>query len=379
MPDAAVLGRARPQLKPIRMSPEAVPLRFGAFIAPYHRPDGRIADAFERDLQLVERLEDLGFDEAWFGEHHSGGWETITCPELMIAAAAQRTVRIRLGTGVVSLPYHHPLTTADRLLMLDQLSRGRLMIGLGSGALDADLRMMGADPAERSAMFAERLDAVLPLLRGTSPATAAGRDFRLVDGRTQFRGYAGRVPPVYLASSFAGTGLRLAARHGTGLLLLGIGHRVAGAFRDAAAAVEAEGRPLDRRRILLILNAHVAESRRAAIEAIREAAEAEQYEYWNAVVGMPAPDYPRHEHVERMIERGSLLAGSPGEIVDGLRALLAATGPVGGVLLAAREWAGPVGTDRNWELFAREVVPALRTGSDAHADPAREGTVPALP
>ena len=61
----------------------------------------------------------------WFGEHHSGGYELIGCPEIFIAAAAERTKHIKLGTGVVSLPYHHPWLVADRLVLLDHLTRGR--------------------------------------------------------------------------------------------------------------------------------------------------------------------------------------------------------------------------------------------------------------
>lgn len=335
-------------------------MRFGAFIAPYHRPNGRVGDAFERDLALVERLEDLGYDQAWFGEHHSGGWETITAPELMIAAAAQRTVRIGLGTGVVSLPYHHPLIVADRLLMLDHLTRGRLLAGLGSGALEADARMLGIDPSERGERFAEAFEGLVALLSGGPVVTMRGRGFDLVAARPQLPAFGGRALPLYVASSFAGLGLKLAARHGAGLLLLGVGLSAGRAFRDAAASVSASGHPLDKDRVLVVLNIHVGRTRAAAVEAIREGATAEQYEYWNDVIGMPAPDYPRSEHVERMVERGLLVAGSPGEVVDSLRRLLADLGHVGGILIAAREWADPASTDLSYELFAREVAPALR-------------------
>ena len=100
------------------------------------------------------------------------------------------------------------------------------------------------------------------------------------------------------------------------------------------------------------------------MDAIRAGAEAEQREYWNGVVGMPSPDYPLSEHVERMIERGLLIAGSPGECIDGLRMLIAELGPIGGILVTARDWASPEHTRRSWELLAEEVVPAFRGGLD---------------
>ena len=84
-------------------------MTFGTFMAPFHRVGENPTLALERDLELIEWLDALGFDEAWIGEHHSGGWETIASPEVFIATAAGRTRHIRLGTGVVSLPYHHPL------------------------------------------------------------------------------------------------------------------------------------------------------------------------------------------------------------------------------------------------------------------------------
>ena len=111
------------------------PLRFGIFMAPFH-PNGQNPTlALERDLELVEHLDRLGFDEAWIGEHHSAGYEIIASPELFIAAAAERTKHIRLGTGVVSLPYHHPFMMAQRIVQLDHITRGRVMLGVGPGAL----------------------------------------------------------------------------------------------------------------------------------------------------------------------------------------------------------------------------------------------------
>ena len=91
-----------------------------------------------RDLELVEWLDQLGYDEAWIGEHHSAGFEIIASPELFIAAAAERTKHIRLGTGVISLPYHNPLMVADRIMQLDHKTRGRVMFGVGPGLLPSD-------------------------------------------------------------------------------------------------------------------------------------------------------------------------------------------------------------------------------------------------
>src|SRR5437660_8853910 len=142
------------------------PLRFGVFLAPFHPAGQNPTVALERDLELVTRLDELGFDEAWIGEHHSAGFEIIASPEVFIAAAAERTRHIRLGTGVSSLPYHHPLMLADRINQLDHMTRGRVMFGAGPGALVSDAFMMGIPVAKQRDRMDEALGVIIKLLRG---------------------------------------------------------------------------------------------------------------------------------------------------------------------------------------------------------------------
>ena len=182
-------------------------LRFGIFLAPFHPVGQNPTLALERDLQLIEHLDALGFDEAWFGEHHSAGYEIIASPEVFIAAAAQRTKHIRLGTGVSSLPYHHPFMLADRMVLLDHLTRGRVMLGVGPGALPSDAFMMGIDPAKQRDMMEESLEAILLLLAGETghhgdgvvqarqgPPAAAALPAPLPRGGRGRAGVAGRAP-----------------------------------------------------------------------------------------------------------------------------------------------------------------------------------------
>src|SRR5688572_23723270 len=141
-------------------------LRFGIFLPPMHPIGQSPTLALRRDLELIEHLDDLGYDEAWIGEHHSSGYETIASPEVFIAAAAERTRRIKLGTGVSSLPYHHPLILADRIVMLDHLTEGRVMFGVGPGQLTSDASMLGINPNDQRRMMEQSLDAIMALLRG---------------------------------------------------------------------------------------------------------------------------------------------------------------------------------------------------------------------
>src|SRR5438270_8027965 len=135
-------------------------LRFGIFMAPFHPVGQSPTVALERDLELIVRLDQLGFDEAWIGEHHSAGYEIIGSPEVFIAIAAERTRHLRLGTGVSSLPYHHPFLLADRMVLLDHLTKGRIMLGVGPGALPSDAFMMGIPVAAQRDRMEEALEAI---------------------------------------------------------------------------------------------------------------------------------------------------------------------------------------------------------------------------
>ena len=111
------------------------PLQFGLFLAPLHHPQQNPTRALRRDLELIVRAEELGYTEAWIGEHYSTGHEIIAGGDLFVAAAAERTKRIRLGTGATSLPFHHPFVVASRAVQLDHMTMGRYILGVGPGSL----------------------------------------------------------------------------------------------------------------------------------------------------------------------------------------------------------------------------------------------------
>src|SRR6202795_4543447 len=144
-------------------------MEFGIFIAPFHRAGENPTLALRRDLDLITYLDQLGYDEVWAGEHHSGGWELIASPELFLAAAGERTERIRLGTGVVSVPYHHPFHVADRIVLLDHLTRGRAMLGVGPGALPSDASFLGVEATRQREMMDEGLGVIIRLLTEEEP------------------------------------------------------------------------------------------------------------------------------------------------------------------------------------------------------------------
>ena len=163
-------------------------IRFGVFMPPMHPTNEDPTLAIHRDFELMELLDDLGYHEAWIGEHHSGGWEIHGSPELFIAAAAQRTRNIRFGTGVVSTPYHHPYMVAERIRNLDHITRGRLMFGMGPGSLPSDAHMLGVETARVRDLLEESIDPIARLLNGET-VTQKSDWFTLQDARLHFLSY----------------------------------------------------------------------------------------------------------------------------------------------------------------------------------------------
>ncbi len=163
-------------------------MRFGIFLAPFHPAGENPTLALERDLELIQHLDRLGYDEAWIGEHHSAGTEIIASPEIFIAAAAERTRHIKLGTGVISVAYHNPYMVAERAVQLDHMTRGRFMLGVGPGSLPTDAIMLGLDPTETRPLLEEGLDVIMRLLTSEEPVTSQTKAWNLVDARLHLRG-----------------------------------------------------------------------------------------------------------------------------------------------------------------------------------------------
>src|ERR671929_378518 len=198
-------------------------MKFGIFLAPFHRIGENPTLSLDRDMELIEWLDELGYDEVWIGEHHSAGWELIASPEIFIAAAAERTKHIMLGSGVTSLPYHHPFLVAQRFVQLDHMTRGRAMLGCGPGALVSDAYMMGIEAEDQRRMMDESLGAIMQLLACEEPVTMKTDWFDLNQARLHLAPYTYPRFPIAVASVMTPSGVQAAGRHGLGVLSLGAG------------------------------------------------------------------------------------------------------------------------------------------------------------
>jgi limonene 1,2-monooxygenase len=344
-------------------------LKFGAFLAPHHPVGEHPALQFQRDLDFVTHLDRLGFDEFWCGEHHSSGWEMIASPEMFLAAAAQRTQRIRLGTGVVSLPYHHPFNVAQRIVQLDYMTGGRVLFGSGPGALPSDARTFGIDQTLLRDRQDEALGIIVRLFSGERFSYKCDW-FQINDAQLQLLPLQEEIP-MAAASSISPSGMQLAGKYGMGVLSIASTSTeglqalpVQWGFAEEAA--KKHGKTVDRRNWRVLMSWHLAESRE---QAEREAIDGLHWwhnEYNVRVLGRPGATRVEDKHEllaqvngARGSGVGSSVIGTPDDLVKQIRDLQALTGGFGVVMGFAHDWANREATLRSWELFARYVIPEL--------------------
>jgi limonene 1,2-monooxygenase len=346
-------------------------MRFGIFMAPFHRVGEDPTLCFERDMQLIEWLDELGYDEAFIGEHHSSGWEIIPSPEIFMAVAATRTRRIMVGSGVVSIPYHHPFNTANRFALLDHLTRGRVMLGCGPGALAADAHMLGIDTTTQRRRMVEGVQAIVRLFTEQGGITIDGSWFKMVDAHLQVKPYQHPYMPLFVASTISPSGMVAAGQLGCGVL--SVASYAPGGLDDlnkrwqmAEETAAEHGKTVDRRNWRLVFPVHLAESREEAIRDIREGANRWIQEYFIDTLGARLqfeefPNQPVEEMtVDKMIGRGGAIVGTPDDAIAKIRELQQASGGFGGMLLLAHEWATREKTLHSYELWARYVAPQFK-------------------
>jgi limonene 1,2-monooxygenase len=337
-----------------------VKLRAGVFLAPFHPLDESPTLCFERDLELAAFADELGLAEFWYGEHHTGGFENSASPELMIAAAAQRTRRIRLGTGVVSLPYHNPLMVANRIAQLDHLTRGRLMFGAGPGLLVSDAHMLGLDATESRDKLDQGLSVITRLLRGDW-VTEESRWYNLRDAHCQVLPMSDPLD-LCVASTFSPNGGKLAAKYQAGMLCLA-STAISGFdalstnWKIAQESAAKAGRAMSPASIRCATDIHIAETRDKALEQVRHGYA--RYLEYIANQSKQLPTSPAHLTIEDLIERGEVVVGTPDDAIAQIRRLEQKVPDFGCLLILDKNWAVTEHKKRSLEMLMRYVLPAI--------------------
>jgi limonene 1,2-monooxygenase len=348
------------------------PLRFGTFMGPLHDPAHNPTLAIHRNLELIDWLDQLGYDEAWIGEHHSNGYETIPSPDIFIAAAAERTKRIKLGTGVVSLPYYHPFIVADRMVFLDHLTRGRMIFGVGPGAFPSDAHMMGLDFAESRVKMAESLDAIIRLLVAEEPVTMETSWFTMNEGRLNLRPYTYPHFEIAVASAVSPSGPSLAGQKGVSLLSMA-GATEAGfeSLRSMWSIVQAQadraGKVVDRANWRVVGFYHLAETEEQARKDVRFGLQALMRFFASGIPFFPVPkdaDWSRPDDIiDTLNDTGIAVIGTPDRMADALRRYRDQTGGFGCFLNQNHELANREASRYSYELFMRHVAPEFQNSN----------------
>ncbi|MFK7964368.1 MAG: LLM class flavin-dependent oxidoreductase [Burkholderiaceae bacterium] len=356
-------------------------MRFGIFLAPFHKPGINPTLALEQDLELIQWLDRCGYDEAWCGEHHSAGSEISASPEILIAVASERTRHIKLGTGVVSVSYHNPLWVAERIVQLDHITRGRVMLGLGPGSLPSDGAMIGISQSQTRPLLAEGLDVIMKLLKSDEPVNFKNDRWELNDARLHLRPYSNPLFDVAVPAVASPTGPKLAGMHGTGLL--SIGATTAAGF-DALAlhwdVMEAQAKEyntvVDRNKWRLVGMVHCAETMDQAYRDVEYGIE-QWFDYFQAVAAFPQMAVPGN-NVKEMIsfvnDSGFGAIGTPDMVnaqID--RLWKQSNGGFGAYLMLAHNWANFDATRKSYDLISRHVFPQWQgqNATMAAADRAR--------
>jgi alkanesulfonate monooxygenase SsuD/methylene tetrahydromethanopterin reductase-like flavin-dependent oxidoreductase (luciferase family) len=356
-------------------------MRLGYFMMPLHPPGTDLGQSLAHDLRQVVRLDQLGYGEAWVGEHFTAEWENIPAPDLFIAAALQRTERIMFGTGVSCMPNHSPFILAHRIAQLDQMAQGRFMWGVGAGSFIGDMEMVGIDRKSgyQRELTHDAIDLVLKLWTDPEPGLYEQHNWRFnvpvpddeIAKHVHVKPFQKPHPPIAVAgTSDRSETLGLAGERGW--LPMSSSLASARLLRSHWDSYErgglAAGRTPDRANWRISRDVHIAETteqaRREAVDGaigrdfrgyfLRSARQAGRLSMMKHDLSLPddvvTPEYLVDHH---------WLVGDPETVARKIRDLYDLVGGFGTLLVIAHEWPDFAVWDRSMTLLIEEVVPRL--------------------
>ncbi|MBM4298833.1 MAG: LLM class flavin-dependent oxidoreductase, partial [Deltaproteobacteria bacterium] len=305
------------------------------------------------------------------------GWETMPAPEMALAKASAHAHRVRLGTSVISVPFHHPYYVAERMAFLDHLTRGRAILGVGPCALVTDKILFGLPTEKLYPMMAESVDIIVRLLESPDPIDYDGQFWKFKQMRLQLRSYQEPRMPLAIASSGNAISLELAGKYGM-LFLSPAGKNIRNnqskseQWKKVEAIAAKHGTPTSRDNWRVATCVYLAESKEEAWRDV-EASIGRDMKYF-AAIGLKAPyesypGQPLSEITPRSgADRRDWIIGTPDEAIAEITRMQAELGGFGGLMLTTHEWVGTDKMRRSYELFARYVMPHFRGHTAGYHD-----------
>lgn len=358
-------------------------MRLGFFTMPMHPigKDWRQSLAEDREAFLL--ADELGFAEGYCGEHLTDPEENIPSSAMFLASLAGATRRIRLGTGTVNMPNHHPAATAATLAMLDHLLDGRFILGISPGALPSDAEVMGNMDMDRPAMFLEAVNQLLALWAGEPPYDLQGRFWTISTARTYLPETGmGTIPkplqrphPPIVVTAVApySKGITEAAARGwepiSANFLMPVWVKTH--WQKYVEGCERGGRPADPANWRVAKTICVAEDDATARRYATDPDSPYRY-YYNSLftkvkrrgaVGVfkPDPAMADEDVTLDMVCEKLVIHGSPRRVADQIMALKEQVGEFGTLLYAGMDWADRDLARRSMILLAEKVLPLLDT------------------
>ena len=354
-------------------------LSCGMFLMPIHDPTKPLAQCYDEDLQLIVDCEEHGFESFWCGEHHTSVVENIVMPEIFLAKALGMTKSIRVGAAPVCLQYHHPVHVASRLAFLDHLSRGRLNVCFGLGAVPTDMEVYGVDPKASGRMVGEAMEVILDIWSGEPPYEHAGEfwKFQLKDTvdpdlsiGVLHKPYQNPHPPIHVPCVNRGSySIKLAGARGFHPISHHMAHTktLQNHWQTYSDAATEAGREPDPASWSVSRNIFVADTTKEAKELAKQNSLGQCIEYILEMtrrgpgVGMWKRDDEQADsdcNLNYFID-DVIIAGDPETVTAEILQLREEIGPFGSLVLVAHDWDDEKVWRRSVSLFAQEVLPAL--------------------
>jgi alkanesulfonate monooxygenase SsuD/methylene tetrahydromethanopterin reductase-like flavin-dependent oxidoreductase (luciferase family) len=353
-------------------------VQYGLFTMPSHPPERSLYDGHQWDLQVLRWADELGFQEAWIGEHHTAPWEPHPAPDLLIAQALLQTERIRLAPGGFLLPYHHPAELANRVAMLDHLAQGRLNFGVAASGLPSDWAMFNVDgtSGQNREMTREALDIILKLWTEDEPFDYDGKYWRVSKTGLMYDTLKPHImpfqrphPPIGVAGLSKGSDtLKLAGERGFIPLSLNLNPAyVASHWEAVEEGARRTGRTPNRSEWRLVREVFVAETDEQAHRLSLGAMMGRQYrEYWLTLLGhfgfldylKHDPDLPDSAVTPEYCAEHNWLMGSPETVARKLHEVYEQVGGFGVLLVYCFDYAeNPEAWHTSMRLLVEEVAP----------------------
>ena len=356
-------------------------IQLGMFAMPLHPADRDYAETLEEDRQAVILADQLGMSEFYIGEHHTSGLEKVTNPLIFFASLASETKNIRLGSGTLVMPLMHPVAVASNVAMLDQLLKGRFILGAGPGTLVTDVEAFGSVPMEvRHRMVHESLDLVTKIWTTEPPFELNGEFWKISLKNTLIPEFKVGWPPLPKQRPHPPIALTLVSPQSSTAKSAGvkgwipisanfIHKRYLRSHWDSyAEGHESVGRKADPAEWRVVRCCLVTESNSEARDYLADPAGglSHYYKFMRhiAIAGRGAlhmlkPDLSMTDEettVDRIVH-SQVIAGNPGEVLEQLIELRKEVGHFGTLIMTAHDWDRPTMWKRSMELMAKEVMP----------------------